>query len=94
MLPIRARAVDPKLSAVVACVNGVLDANNPGWTDENVMGDDLPVPYTSITMPAFLSRVKQCLSAHYALTNIASLVTPCLAATVARARLLIYDKTT
>jgi hypothetical protein len=91
--PIRARVVDPKFSAVVACVNGLLDSNNHGWTDENVMGGDLPAAYTSITMPGFLSRVKQCLSPHYTLNDIASLVTPCLAATVAKARLLIYGKT-
>src|ERR1700722_620249 len=85
---LRAKAVDPKLTAVVGCVNGVLDANNAPWHEGDVMGADLG--YTTTTMPIFLSQVKACLvPKHYTLTPpaIAALVGPCLAATVAAARL-------
>lgn len=91
---LRARVVDPKLTAVVGCVNGELNATRATWHEGDVMGADLG--FTNITMPIFLSQVKTCLAPNYTLTPaaIAALVGPCLAATVAAARLLINGKTT
>lgn len=87
-------AVDPKNGAINSCVNALMDAARPGWTDNGQMDSDYQ--YNDHSMRAFLSSIKACLQGkHYSLDiNNNDFVTACVSAAIYQLKLLIYDRTT
>jgi hypothetical protein len=86
--------IDPKNAAINACVNSLMDAARPGWTDNGNMGTDYN--YDANSMPAFLSTVRACLKTKgYVLNmNDPAFIASCATAAVYRLKLLVYGKTT
>lgn len=85
---------DSKNGAINSCVNILMDAARPGWSDNGKMDTDYQ--YNIHSIRAFLSTVKQCLQGkHYNLDmNDDAFVTACLSAAVFQLKQLIYGKTT
>jgi len=92
--PKPAALADPKNGAVNSCVNSLMDAARPGWSDNGKM--DADYQYNKHSMRAFLSTIKGCLQGkHYTLNmNDDAFVAACVSAAVYQLKLLIYDKTT
>jgi hypothetical protein len=95
--PVQALAAGSKQGAVINCVNGALDSNQPGWNadgrgDGRKMGGDFH--YDVNGMRAFLDVVRACLAPQFTLTIDDGLIAACVADTVADAKFDILKKTT
>ena len=93
-VPRPAALADPKNGAVNSCVNALMNAARPGWTDNGKM--DADYQYNNHSMRAFLSTIKDCLQAkHFTLNmNDDDFVNKCVSAAVFQLKLLINGRTT
>jgi hypothetical protein len=92
--PLPAGLADPKNTAVVDCVNALMNTARPGWNDNGKM--DADYRYNSHSMRAFLSSVSSCLQGKgYALDmNNDDFINACVTSTVYRLKRRVYDRTT
>lgn len=90
-----ALTADPKLIAVITCVNRVLDATHSGWNSDG-NGDNRTMSYFgygSNDMSAFLGLVKSFLAPKYTLAVDKLSIDDCCSATVSSLKTLIYNNT-